>query len=624
MRGAIALGLRLTGAGAGPARLRTALMVLATCVGTVLMLVIAAIASAEQSSHQAMYANRAELRRLLYAVVLTVSLPILALVATAGRLSAELRERRLANLRLLGLSPAQTRAVAVSEAAVSALVGVFLGALLFPPVRGVLAALDPAGRHWSYGSLTASPMWYAGICVAVLLAVTGIAVLPQRTLMSSALARAHRADARRPSWLRVLPLLAGIVICVQELVRSGERATDVYWVLFVGVPLLGIRLLLVVPVLVRLLADALLRSARTGPVAMVAARRMQAQPAGVSRVVSGLLIGLFVVTGARGVVGAFENQTQDAVRQLTEQQRVEVAATTSNQATVAARVERVRGVRQVIALPTLTTTPCGRFGCQNAIVATCPRLRAIAPRLHGCVDNAPMWLDDGIEPTSATLHWRPDTQGKPSRAVVTTTVPTKLVTGDARTQLPPVNASVLLPPSLVDPASLPANTHVAVLVLGPPGRTLADDLAVAGVTVESSADYGFYDYVAGLRAIVWAVAAVLLSVGLLAFAVAAIDRAVNRRREAISLQLVGVPASLLRRAQWVEAALPIGIGTVLAVGAGLLASAAYLTYDNAASRIPWHAGVILALISLAGAAAIAGLTVIAASPHIRPDLIRAE
>ena len=116
----------------------------------------------------------------------------------------------------------------------------------------------------------------------------------------------------------------------------------------------------------------------------------------------------------------------------------------------------------------------------------------------------------------------------------------------------------------------------------------------------------------------------LLSVGLLAFAVTAIDRAVNRRREVVSLQIVGVPASLLRRAQWVEAALPIGVGTVLAVGAGLLASAAYLTYGTAAIWIPWHASGILTLISLAGAMAIAGLTVIAANPRIRPELIRAE
>ncbi|HET7327828.1 MAG TPA: FtsX-like permease family protein [Nocardioidaceae bacterium] len=624
MRGAIALGLRLTGAGAGPARLRTALMLLATCVGTVLMLVIAAIASAEQTMHQTMYADSAQLRRLLYAVVLTVSLPILALVATAGRLSAELRERRLANLRLLGLSPSQTRAVAVTEAAISALAGVLLGALLFQPIRWALAALHPAGQHWPYAALTPTPPWYAVICLAVLLAVIAIAVLPQRTQMSSALARARRADLRRPSWLRVLPLLAGAVTCVQELIRSGHRTTDVYWVLFVGVPLLGIGLLLVVPVLVRLLADAMLRSDRTGPVAMVAARRMQAQPAGVSRVVSGLLIGLFVVTGARGVVGAFENGTQEAVRQLTEQQRVEVAATLHSETAVTARALRVRGVRQVIAFPTLTT-PCGRFGCETAIVATCAQLHAIAPALHGCVDNTPMWLEHSGKTKSTTLHWRAITVGTPSKAVAAATrVPARQVAGNPWTELSPLDASVLLPPSIVDPTKLPTDTHVDVLVLGAPGRTLADHLAGAGLSVESTADFGFYDYVAELRAIVWAVAAVLLSVGLLAFAVAAIDRAVNRRREVVSLQILGVPASLLRRAQWVEAALPIGVGTLLAVGAGLLASAAYLTYGSAVNWIPWHASGILTLISLAGATAIAGLTVIAASPRIRPELIRAE
>jgi hypothetical protein len=462
------------------------------------------------------------------------------------------------------------------------------------------------------------------ICVAVLLAVIAIAVLPQRTRMSSALARARRADARRPSWLRLLPLLAGIVICVQELVRSGHRPTDVVWVLFVGVPLLGIGLLLVVPVLVRLLADAMLRSDRTGPVGLVAARRMQAQPAGVSRVVSGLLIGLFVVTGARGVVGAFESGTQDAVRQLTQGQRVEVAANAENETAVAVRAQRVRGVRQVLAFPTLTA-PCGKFGCGNAIVATCAQLHEIAPALRGCVDGAPMWLDNAVQPSAKILRWRAATDGKQSQAIIATTpVPTRQATGDPWAELSPIGASVLLPPSLVDPARLPPNTHVDVLVLGAPGRTLGDHLAGAGLSVESSADFGFYDYVAGLRAIVWAVAAVLLSVGLLAFAVAAIDRAVNRRREVVSLQLVGVPARLLRRAQWVEAALPIGVGTVLAVGAGLLAGAAYLTYGSAAGWTPWHAGGMLALISLAGAAAIAGLTVVAASPRIRPDLIRVE
>lgn len=628
MRGAIALGLRLAGAGVGPARLRTALVVLATCVGTALLLVVGAIANAEQAIDHSMYASSWELRRLLYAVALTVSLPILALVATAGRLSAELRDRRLANLRLLGLSPVQTRAVAVSEAAASAVVGVVLGAVLFQVVRPILTLIHVAGRRWSYATLTPTILWYGVICAVVLLGVVAIGVLPQRTQMSSALARARKADARRPSWWRTVPLLAGAAICAQQLIRSGQETSDVEWVLFVGAPLLAIGLLLLVPVLVRLLADALLRSA-TSPVALVAARRMQAQPAAVSRVVSALLIGLFVVTGARAVVGVFEAGTTQAVRQLTVQQRVELAATPKTLPTTMARAAHLRGVQRVLALPMLTTS-CRRFQwCGTAVVASCAQLHVMAPELTGCVDGQPMWLED--EPRTnlkgRALDWHAQFDSAPFRSpsvVVSTPVPTRAVAGDSWGQLNPIEASVLLPPALLKGTALPPRATVDLLVLGQPGRTLADRLAGAGLEPQSTADFGDYDYVAGLRAIVWAVAAVLLSVGLLAFAVAAIDRAVNRRREVVSLQLIGIPAGVLRRAQWVEAALPIGLGTVLAIGAGLLAGAAYLAYGDANAEFPWHAAETLTLISLGGAAAIAALTVLAASPKIRPELIRVE
>ena len=133
-----------------------------------------------------------------------------------------------------------------------------------------------------------------------------------------------------------------------------------------------------------------------------------------------------------------------------------------------------------------------------------------------------------------------------------------------------------------------------------------------------------YDFVAGLRVLVWAIAAVILAVGLLAFAVAAIDRALARRREVVALQLAGVPASLLRRAQWLEAALPIGIGTLLAVGLGTLAGAAYLALADETTSLPWAQSLTLAGVAALSAVVIAGLTVVAASPRLRPDLIRAE
>jgi len=74
-------------------------------------------------------------------------------------------------------------------------------------------------------------------------------------------------------------------------------------IFFAGVALLRIGVVLLVPTFVRLVADLLL-TATARPTLVIAGRRLQAQPAAVNRVISGLLIGPFLVTGARGVVAA--------------------------------------------------------------------------------------------------------------------------------------------------------------------------------------------------------------------------------------------------------------------------------------------------------------------------------
>lgn len=137
-------------------------------------------------------------------------------------------------------------------------------------------------------------------------------------------------------------------------------------------------------------------------------------------------------------------------------------------------------------------------------------------------------------------------------------------------------------------------------------------------------DTAYYDFVVGLRQIVWAVAAVVLSVGLLAFAIGAVDRAMSRRAEMVSLQLVGVSPQMLRRTQWIEAGLPLAAGVVLAVGTGFLAGACYLAFGTELVNAPWRPTLALAGVSTVAAVGVAGLTVLAVSPHIRADLIRTE
>jgi hypothetical protein len=162
-------------------------------------------------------------------------------------------------------------------------------------------------------------------------------------------------------------------------------------------------------------------------------------------------------------------------------------------------------------------------------------------------------------------------------------------------------------------------------VTAQPGRDLDDRLlAVPGVDVETSSEFETYDFVAKLRALVWAIATVIVSLGLLTFAVAAIDRAISWRREVVSLQVIGVGRRTLRITQWVEAAVPLVIGCLLAIGCGLLGSATYLAIVGEGSQVPWRAGGVLGLVAALGSLAVAGLTVIASSPRIRPDLIRSE
>jgi hypothetical protein len=56
-----------------------------------------------------------ELGVLTGGVLLAVGVPVVVLVSTAARLSASVRDRRLASLRLIGLPPASTRLVVRSK-----------------------------------------------------------------------------------------------------------------------------------------------------------------------------------------------------------------------------------------------------------------------------------------------------------------------------------------------------------------------------------------------------------------------------------------------------------------------------------------------------------------------------
>lgn len=625
MIAAVILGVRLALGSAGR-RVRSLLVVAAAGLSALVLLSVITIAGAATAA-QADYYSGEDMARLMAAVVGAVALPVLALCGTVGRLSAAMRDRRLANLRLLGLTSARTRLVAAAEAGTGAVLGTLLGAAGFWLIRPLLTRVDVGGATWAADQLTPSLRSWLGVLVGVPLVVVAVAVLP-RLGSKAALARARRLDARRPPYLLTLPLIAGLVLSYfawhvnDDHVISDRDAV----VLFTSIGLIGLGVVLVVPFLVRLLADTVLRLGR-GPIAVVAGRRLQAQPAGVNRLVAALLIGLFLVIGARSVVTAFEStpQYQSAANAIEKEQQTVAPAPAGKVDQVARRARSVDIVRDVKSYPVLRGRCGPGVGRCDVMVATCDQIAAFAPGPTGCVDGQVQ-----------SLGWMPNF-AKDSFTVAPMTVNGNRI-GDDGVTLPVPTSKVtfavpetelgwtliIVPPDTPGLAPLAKRTAHNLVITADPGRDLFERLHEARVHATTMPAFEEYDLVRGLRAIVWTLAAVILSLGLLTFAIAGIDRALSRRRELVGLQLVGTPPRVLSRAQWLEAALPTTVGCLLAIIAGQFAGATFLQLEGNSLSAPWPQAATLAGIALVASLAVAGLTVLATNTRISPDQIRAE
>ena len=627
----VRLGLRLAGGGGAHERARTGAVVAACAVGAWVLLNAVAIANAEV----ARMTMSPEAMRLLVAVMLVVTMPVIVLVATATRLSSSLRDRRLAGLRLLGLSPGATRMVAAVESGAAAGVGTVLGAAAFWLSRSFVSGLEVAGRDWARipftPPLTAALVVVVGVPVAAVL----VSLVPTRRLGRDVLASSGVSHGRRPSPWRLLPLALGSLLCLLATRGPQEDVSDLRaYSFFGGAALCGIGLLLVVPVFVRLLADLMVRVPGR-PSVRIAGRRLQSQPAVMARIVSGLLIGLFVVSGARSVVGAFEDTNQYIAAE-----RAMFEGPAMYSVGIPARMDPVLAARMVEAAPGVTgivvdrtvRSGCNRTAtaCEEAFVGTCADVALLVPDATGCRDDQASWLRSNRGEDPAAFTWRSTRSGGPDPIRLAAPAPDSVITSeeDPYEVSDILQAGVFIPLETAGFRALSQHGRPQLTALADPG-TASETALTEAIAPWRPRGYVFplfsvadYRFVAGLRAMVWAVAAVVLTVGLLAFAISAVDRAVSRRAEMVSLQLLGTPRRVIRAAQWWEALLPLALGLPGAVLLGWAVGSGYLFLGGALRASPWQSTLALGAVATAAAVLIAGLTVVASAPRVRADLIR--
>lgn len=630
MTALLRLGLRLARGGMARERVRSASVAAAAAVGIWAILVTLSVVAAVVAKLKWAYGGQ-ELGTLSNGVLLAVGVPVVVLVATAARLSASLRDRRLASLRLIGLSPGSTRLVAAVEVGVATLVGALVGVLAFVATRVLMPRVRLDGLVVNLASTGVVNM--VTVLLAMLLVSAVVAQAPTRRQAGHALATVRAAETRRAPWWRVAPVLLGVVMLV--VVRAlmshpGEITNTMAYTLFGGAALTGLGLLVLLPVVVRLVAAGLVKVA-SAPAGRLAGRRMQAQPAGVQRVVAGLLAALFVVAAARMVLVAFESTPQyQAARSAVDggAQRLHVAAPHASRSAVEAVLRGDPLVDRLVRNESVhTSCRSMRSLCLSAFVGTCAELIEAKPNVTGCRDDTAAFLGDrsrGVSRVAATtLTWRG------SHRTLTLPTPTHTLPHTS-SSADLVDAAVFLPLATpgVDKLLGSGPRLWSIEAHGGPGAVdqiqsrLRRAAPAAWVQPEWSADD--LTYVDTMRRGLWMLAALVIAVGLLSFVLGGVDRALSRRAESARLQVFGTPRRTIVAAQWIEGLLPMLLGVPLAVGLGTFAGQAYLSLGFASLPTPWTGVMTMVGATLLGSVVVTGLTVVAAAPPLRADLIRAE
>ncbi|HEU4676402.1 MAG TPA: FtsX-like permease family protein [Motilibacteraceae bacterium] len=577
-------------------------------------------------------------QRLELAVLVFLGVPVLVLIASAARLSAATRDRRLAALRLLGLTPGRTRAVAAAEAGAHAVVGAVLGAGLFWLLRPLTEPVRVAGLAWFADDLTPPAALIVAVLVGVPLACIVIALTPTFGMRRPLLVR-RSGPARAPRRWRLLPLVTGVALlgwAISRPVRAGVGSDAIVPYFLAGTALAGFGLPLALPVAVRLSAD---RLTRRGPAVRMAARRIQLEPTATTRVVAALVTALFVSAGAQAVLVAFERTPQYLSAQRAETtgpQYLDLNAPPGTKVDVEA-LAHLPGVRQVRPL-TEAQAGCeeGHVECVQAFVGTCRQLQLLMPTATTCDDRTAAWLGEPQPdvPSSAPLVFHPTglEPGDPSPAF---TIPPPTVSWPlATTSGVDADAhhfwSLFVPIATAGAADVVAAGSQDYSLVADGGAGPRDALAAfarrMGPQVASSSeeDMQTLRQVMQYRSILWAVTAAALFIGFAAVAITALDRAVERRRQLAAFHVLGAPRRLLRRSQLVQTLLPLAIGLPAAAAAGLLAGRAYLQLIGEGAHTPWR-GVLATLgLGLLAALLVAAVSLPGIGRRVTPELLRRE
>lgn len=642
----IGLGLRLARAGS---RARWITVVAGTALATTLLLVAFAVPPAvRRAAVEVTTAERVQENQL----ALLFALPVLAMLFTVLRLSSSTRDRRLAGLRLLGLSPRSTRVVAAVEGSATAAVGVLAGVAMYVGIAAG-TVLWGWGARWLHQPLAIAPLPLAASTVLIVAVAVVVAVVPTRRISADPRGARSEASPAEPSLWRVVPLLVGIAVLVWMIGPDHQGMTDAHgslpawWhvLMLVGWAITGLSIPLAVPALSRALATALARQGQWLP-GRLAGRRLSVEPASATRPVAGLalatyssiivLLFLAFITQGSGRFVLEQSYIEQGPQPITLQ-----AESGTSAGALAPDIAALPGVRHVTPHYPVEYLADGQactdhgYGCLPVLVGTCQDVAQLQV-ITGCTEDTvqlvpPPWKDPRYEHVPDQITLLSD-DGKVSLPVSAQTVAIDAEATEERYFQPHHFTGLFIPLSAPGVGQVAGDPH-AFAVTADGGRDVRAELsqfaAAHGMEAVAPSTDTYNNTMLG-RAGLLALVAAIVGIGLLTVGVGMVDRAIERRRAVASLVVLGTPPRVLRASQLVQVLIPLTVAVIPALATGLLAAQAFLASQELegaqlTGRIAVTDGIAqIAIPLLIGCLAVALATLPGLGARLRPQMLRKD
>ncbi|MFF1511687.1 ABC transporter permease [Streptomyces sp. NPDC058326] len=559
-----------------------------------------------------------------------VLLPLVIFLSVCARLSGETRARRLAALRLVGLSVKDTLRVNAGESVAAASVGAVLGLAGYLATNEVMAHVGLPGLHWYPAD--GRPSVFA--LVACLLGCPALAWFvgqygARRAALSPISVR-RTGERKPPKKTGMLLLIPGVGViagyCLLSVMGRDPSGGSANAVLVPGAVLLtGAGLVFGLAPITAWLARRLAGAAKSLPMAL-AMRRTEVDPGSSLRVATGLVLLIFGASLTQGVLVEL-----DQVSRSTKPVQEYGLPFSHLSAGQQREVTEVAGVRTHV-MTSRSWSAADEMDAPStyAVVATCQQLAVVVEKVKGCIEHKVLRIKDE--------NFSIDAESVPGRSFpfllsngrkLDVTVPETSVAVRAYQPSNFSEPSLLIPPSLIPHGLVLAEGRLVLASDADPAtiRSVLDGIGAIAPTSSVDPVGIVIDALAQLTVIrsLLVVGMVLgLVIGVAAFVVSVADRAMERRGQVTALALLGARAGTLRVVQVVQVSLPLVVGLGAAIVTGWLAESSYLITGGGAVHWDWEGLPLLFACALGVLLAAGVASVPLVRRHIDPEHIRRD